>query len=153
EGMMLGATQAGLAFSNSSVALVHGMSRPIGAHFHVPHGLSNAMLLPAITRFSVSGAEPRYAEASRRIGFAAEPDSDAVAAAKLVSGLEPLNQELAVPSPAAYGIDDTTWHSKMDLMAEQALASGSPGNNPRVPDKAEIVALYQEVWTGAARNA
>ena len=53
---MLGATQAGLAFSNSSVALVHGMSRPIGAHFHVPHGLSNAMLLPAVTRFSVPGA-------------------------------------------------------------------------------------------------
>ena len=52
EGMMIGATQAGLAFSNSSVALVHGMSRPIGAHFHVPHGLSNAMLLPAMTRFS-----------------------------------------------------------------------------------------------------
>ena len=68
---MLGATQAGLAFSNSSVALVHGMSRPIGAHFHVPHGLSNAMLLPAITRFSVPGAEARYAEAARRVGFAA----------------------------------------------------------------------------------
>ena len=71
EAMMLGATEAGLAFSNSSVALVHGMSRPIGAHFHVPHGLSNAMLLPAITRFSVAGAEARYAEAARRIGFAA----------------------------------------------------------------------------------
>ena len=56
EAMMLGATEAGLAFSNSSVALVHGMSRPIGAHFHVPHGLSNAMLLPAITRFSVPGS-------------------------------------------------------------------------------------------------
>ena len=54
EAMMIGATQAGLAFSNSSVALVHGMSRPIGAHFHVPHGLSNAMLLPAITRFSIT---------------------------------------------------------------------------------------------------
>ena len=59
EAMMLGATEAGLAFSNSSVALVHGMSRPIGAHFHVPHGLSNAMLLPAVTRFSVPG--PRRA--------------------------------------------------------------------------------------------
>ena len=49
--MMLGATQAGMAFCNASVALVHGMSRPIGAHFHVPYGLSNAMLLPAVTRF------------------------------------------------------------------------------------------------------
>ena len=93
---MLGATQAGLAFSNASVALVHGMSRPIGAHFHVPHGLSNAMLLPAITRFSVAAAEDRYAEAARRIGFADDRDGDAVAAAKLVAGLEVLNKELAV---------------------------------------------------------
>jgi alcohol dehydrogenase class IV len=153
EGMMLGATQAGLAFSNSSVALVHGMSRPIGAHFHVPHGLSNAMLLPAITRFSVSAAEARYAEAARRIGLADERDADAAAAAKLVAGLETLNKELSVPDPAAYGIDEGAWNAKMDLMAEQALASGSPGNNPRVPNKLEIVALYREVWTGAPRNA
>ena len=150
---MLGATQAGLAFSNASVALVHGMSRPIGAHFHVPHGLSNAMLLPAITRFSVGSSAARYAEASRRIGFAHERDADAAAAAKLVAGLEALNKELAVPSPPAYGIDEAAWNGKMELMAEQALASGSPANNPRVPDKAEIIALYHEVWTGAARNA
>jgi alcohol dehydrogenase class IV len=153
EGMMLGATTAGLAFSNSSVALVHGMSRPIGAHFHVPHGLSNAMLLPAITRFSVSGAEPRYAEAARRIGFAEAGDSDAVASGKLVTGLAELNTELGVPTPGGYGIDEAAWNGKMALMAEQALASGSPGNNPRVPDKAEIVGLYQEVWSGSPRNA
>jgi alcohol dehydrogenase class IV len=153
EGMMLGATQAGLAFSNSSVALVHGMSRPIGAHFHVPHGLSNAMLLPAITRYSVSGAEGRYAEAARRVGFAAVTDSDSVAAAKLITGLEAWNKELSVPTPADYGIKEADWTGKMALMAEQALASGSPNNNPRVPDAGEIVALYREVWTGAARNA
>ncbi len=152
EAMMLGATEAGLAFSNSSVALVHGMSRPIGAHFHVPHGLSNAMLLPAITRFSVPGAEKRYAEAARRIGFAALTDSDGAAAAKLVTGLETLNRDLSVPSPADYGIDEATWNGKMALMAEQALASGSPANNPRVPTAAEIVGLYREVWTGAAAN-
>jgi alcohol dehydrogenase class IV len=153
EAMMIGATQAGLAFSNSSVALVHGMSRPIGAHFHVPHGLSNAMLLPAITRWSVPGAEARYAEAARRIGFAAANDTDGAAAAKLVTGLEALNQELSVPTPAAFGIKEAEWNGKMALMAEQALASGSPGNNPRVPQAAEIVALYREVWTGAAANA
>jgi alcohol dehydrogenase class IV len=153
EGMMLGATQAGLAFSNSSVALVHGMSRPIGAHFHVPHGLSNAMLLPAITRFSVGSAEARYADAARRIGFADDRDADAAAVAKLVAGLETLNTELSVPSPAAYGIDERAWNGKLALMADQALASGSPANNPRVPDKAEIMDLYREVWTGAPRNA
>ncbi len=153
EGMMIGATQAGLAFSNASVALVHGMSRPIGAHFHVPHGLSNAMLLPAVTRFSVGAAEARYGEASRRIGFAGATDTDAVAAAKLVTGLETLNKALSVPSPAEYGIDEKAWFGKMELMAEQALASGSPANNPRVPDKAEIVALYKDVWRGASSNA
>ncbi len=152
EAMMLGATTAGLAFSNSSVALVHGMSRPIGAHFHVPHGLSNAMLLPAVTRYSVPAAEARYAEASRRIGFAAAGDSDAVASGKLVTGLAALNAELGVPTPAEFGIDDAAWHEKMALMAEQALASGSPGNNPRVPDAGEIVGLYREVWSGAPRN-
>lgn len=153
EGMMLGASQAGLAFSNSSVALVHGMSRPIGAHFHVPHGLSNAMLLPAVTRFSISGAPSRYAEAARRVGLAGEEDAEDAACARLVAGLEALNADLAVPAPGAYGIKEDAWNAKMELMAEQALASGSPANNPRVPSKAEIVALYREVWTGAARNA
>jgi alcohol dehydrogenase class IV len=152
EAMMIGATQAGLAFSNSSVALVHGMSRPIGAHFHVPHGLSNAMLLPAITRFSIHGAEARYARAARVSGFAADRDSDTVAAAKLVSGLEKLNEDLSVPSPSGFGIQEADWNGKMDLMAEQALASGSPNNNPRVPSATEIVALYRAVWTGAPVN-
>jgi alcohol dehydrogenase class IV len=152
EAMMLGAMEAGLAFSNSSVALVHGMSRPIGAHFHVPHGLSNAMLLPTITRFSVPGAEARYAEAARRIGFAAVEDSDGTAVAKLITGLERLNKDLSVPTPAEFGIDEAAWTGKMGLMAEQALASGSPGNNPRVPTAEEIVGLYREVWIGAAAN-
>ncbi len=152
EAMMLGATQAGLAFSNSSVALVHGMSRPIGAHFHVPHGLSNAMLLHAITRFSVAAAPVRYAAAARQIGLAQPDDPDDRATARLVAGLEALNRELGVPTPAAFGIDEATWTAKLPLMAQQALASGSPGNNPRVPDAAEIVTLYNEVWTGAPRN-
>src|SRR6185312_15871504 len=121
EGMMLGATEAGLAFSNSSVALVHGMSRPIGAHFHVPHGLSNAMLLPAVTRFSVPGAPARYAEAARRIGFAQPGDEDAAATEKLVAGLAELNRDLKVPSPRDYGIDPAKWEGSLELMAEQAL--------------------------------
>jgi alcohol dehydrogenase class IV len=146
EAMMLGATLAGLAFSNSSVALVHGMSRPIGAHFHVPHGLSNAMLLPTVTRYGLPYALPRYATAARVIGFAAESDDDALAGEKLTSGLEALNRELGVPTPAGFGINPDAWEERMALMAEQALASGSPGNNPRVPVAAEIVTLYREVW-------
>jgi alcohol dehydrogenase class IV len=149
EAMMLGATQAGLAFSNSSVALVHGMSRPIGARFHVPHGLSNAMLLPAVTRFGLEAAPVRYAAAARAIGFATAADDDAVAGVKLCHGLDALNRDLQVPTPQARGIAWSDWEAAMDTMAEQAIASGSPANNPRIPDKAEIVALYRQVFAGS----
>ncbi|HEY4249659.1 MAG TPA: iron-containing alcohol dehydrogenase [Roseomonas sp.] len=144
--MMKGATFAGLAFSNSSVALVHGMSRPIGAHFHVPHGLSNAMLLPAVTAFGLNDALPRYAEAARAMGVASAAEGDQAAGAKLVQELEVLNRDLAVPTPAGYGIDAGKWDALIATMAQQALASGSPGNNPRVPDAAEIEALYRRVY-------
>ena len=148
EAMMLGATQAGLAFSNSSVALVHGMSRPIGAHFHVAHGLSNAMLLPAVTEYGLEAALDRYAEAGRALGVAQRADSDAAAAEKLLAELRAWNDEMKVPTPQGYGIDRAKWEGLLPLMAEQALASGSPGNNPRVPDAGEIVALYRRVYAG-----
>jgi alcohol dehydrogenase class IV len=146
EAMMLGATQAGLAFSNSSVALVHGMSRPIGAHFHVPHGLSNAMLLPAVTEYGLGDALPRYAEAARAIGAAKPDDADQVAGARLLEELRALNRDLSVPTPRAYGIDAEAWERRLPTMAAQALASGSPANNPRVPDEAAIISLYRAVF-------
>lgn len=146
EAMMLGATLAGMAFSNASVALVHGMSRPIGAFFHVPHGLSNAMLLPAVTAWSLPGAPARYADCARAIGAADAADSDNVAGEKLVAALRALNTDLKVPSPKQYGIDPTRWNGLLETMAAQALASGSPANNPRVPDVATMVALYRESW-------
>ena len=146
--MMKGATLAGLAFSNSSVALVHGMSRPIGAHFHVPHGLSNAMLLPAVTAYSLNAALPRYAEAARAMGIATAQEGDQSAGAKLLEELAALNRDLAVPSPAAYGIDKARWDALLPTMAEQALASGSPANNPAVPDAAAILDLYRRAWGG-----
>ncbi len=148
EAMMLAATQGGIAFSNASVTLIHGMSRPIGGLFHVPHGLSNAMLLPEVTAWSVASAPDRYATAARVMGLAEDGDSDSVAVAKLTEGLRQLNADLSVPTPGEFGIDEAAWSGSLELMAQQALASGSPGNNPRVPDADEIVELYQRVWAG-----
>lgn len=145
EAMMLGATLAGLAFSNASVALVHGMSRPIGAAFHVPHGLSNAMLLPAVTAFSLGAAPQRYADCARALGVAGEADDTRVAGEKLLRELAALNAELDVPTPAAFGIDRQRFLDLMPQMAEQALASGSPGHNPRIPSLDEIVAIYRQL--------
>jgi len=146
EAMMLGATLAGIAFSNASVALVHGMSRPIGAFFHVPHGLSNAMLLPAITAFSIPAAPERYADCARAMAVATQTDSVEVANDKLLAELRAINQELKVPSPEQFGIARERFFELRATMAKQALASGSPGNNPRVPTEAEIIDLYETVW-------
>jgi alcohol dehydrogenase class IV len=146
EALMLGALQGGIAFSNSSVALVHGMSRPIGAHFHVSHGLSNAMLMPVVTQWSAPAALGRYADCSRAMGIADAAESDQGAVGRLIEALHQINADLAVPSPAVYGIDKARWDALLPLMAEQALASGSPGNNPRVPDVEEIVGLYRQAW-------
>ena len=146
EAMMIGSLQAGIAFSNASVALVHGMSRPIGAHFHVAHGLSNAMLLPAVTAWSALTALARYADCARAMGLANAEEGEQAAVARLVGALRDLNRDLAVPTPKAYGLDETRWHDLIPLMADQALASGSPGNNPRVPTSSEIQQLYREAW-------
>ena len=146
EAMMLAATQAGIAFSNASVALVHGMSRPIGAHFHVPHGLSNAMLLPAVTAFSVEAALDRYAECARSLGVSAASSTDRVAADQLIRSLYDRSAELLVPSPRQFGIDHARYLALIPTMTAQALASGSPQNNPKIPTAKEIETLYREIW-------
>lgn len=146
EAMMLGSTLAGIAFSNASVALVHGMSRPIGAFFHVPHGLSNAMLLPSVTEFSIPEAPIRYADCARAIGVASESDSTERANSKLLEELRSLNLELDVPTPEQFGISKDLFFEKIPTMASQALASGSPSNNPRVPTEAEVAKLYAQLW-------
>ena len=97
--VMIGSTLAGMAFSNSSVALVHGMSRPIGANYHVPHGLSNAMLLPSVTEFSIPGSPLRYSECAKKMGIALENDSVDLANKKFIEELYLLNKDLDVPTP------------------------------------------------------
>lgn len=140
--LALGATLAGMAFSNASVALVHGMSRPLGAHFHLAHGLSNAVLLPAVCRFSLAGAPRRYARLARELGLAEAADPDLVAAERLVEGLERRNDELGIPTLGGLGIERARLDAVAGQMAEAALASGSPDFNPKVPSAAEIVEIY-----------
>lgn len=147
EGMMLAATLGGLAFSNSSVALVHGMSRPIGAVFHIPHGLSNAVLLPTVTRYSLGAAPARYADVARAAGCVDARAADSDACAALAIWLEQLNRDLEVPRLSqCRGVTKELLDENIQKMASDALASGSPANNPRVPSQQEIVNLYREAW-------
>ena len=146
EAMMLGATTAGMAFSNASVALVHGMSRPIGAFFHVPHGLSNAMLLPEITAFSAPAALDRYADCARAMGVADEGEGSQGAVARLLDELRRLNQDLQGAQPQRVGHRPRPLRELLPVMAGQALASGSPANNPLVPSSDQIIELYRRVY-------
>jgi alcohol dehydrogenase len=147
EGMTVASLQAGIAFPNSSVCLVHGMSRPVGALYHVPHGLSNAVLFPTVTEFSISGAPERYATVSRTMGYATDADPDDVANEKLVTGLKKLNQDLQIPRLGdVCKVDLTTFDEKAQKMATDSLASGSPKNNPVIPTAEQIVDLYHKAW-------
>ena len=144
---MLAACQGGMAFSNSSVCLVHGMSRPIGALYHVPHGLSNAVLFPTVVEFSLPGAPERYANISRTMGYALEKDADEEAGIALVEGLRQLNKKLGIPRlgecvKVSRGFFDET----VEKMARDGWASGSQNNNPIVPDVGQIIELYHKCW-------
>jgi alcohol dehydrogenase class IV len=103
------------------------------------------MLLPAVTAFSADAALERYAECARAMGVAGEEGNQS-AVARLLDALRALNADLKVPTPKAYGIDEARYRGLMETMAGQALASGSPGNNPKVPSAAEIVDLYKQVY-------
>ena len=147
EGMMLAATLGGMAFSNSSVCLVHGMSRPIGAVFHLPHGLSNAILLPTVTRFSVPAAAARYATIARTMGCADLNAPDDESCSALIVWLEKLNCDLELPRlSGCRGVTRDSLDANIEKMAADALASGSPANNPRIPTAGEIMDLYRQAW-------
>jgi alcohol dehydrogenase class IV len=147
KAMALAACQGGMAFSNSSVCLVHGMSRPIGAIFHVAHGLSNAVLLSAVTRYSLPGSPQRYARISHEMGFSSADANDERAGELLVEGLEKWNGQLGVPRLRdVVKTERSVFESHLRKMADDALASGSPQNNPVVPSAEEIMELYRRAW-------
>ncbi len=140
--MALGSMLAGAAFSNASVTLVHGMSRPIGALFHVPHGVSNAMLLPAVLEFTKESAVDRLAVIGRIIKPEWNDLSNQELADIVILEVKQLCQDLKIPNMKTWGMDQAKFQEVVSKMATDALASGSPGNNPKVPTHEEIVQLY-----------
>lgn len=143
EKVALGAMLAGAAFSNASVTLVHGMSRPIGALFHVPHGISNAMLLPVVLDYTKGSAVEKLAT----IGCHLHPEWKSVsklqAAEQMIAEVKQLCAHLHIPNMKSWGIDKNAFERSLSKMATDALDSGSPANNPVVPTHEEIMRLYQ----------
>ncbi|MFV8828937.1 iron-containing alcohol dehydrogenase [Alkalihalobacterium sp. APHAB7] len=142
ENMALAALQAGVAFSNASVCLVHGMSRPMGALFHVPHGVSNAMLLPAVLEFSKGECIDRLAEMAVVINPDLKDMNKEDLADRFVKEVKKLCHDLNIPNMKEWGIEQPALEKVIHKMAQDAVASGSPANNPKVPEEHEIIELY-----------
>lgn len=147
EEMAIAAYEAGVCINNSSVTIVHGMSRPIGALFHVPHGMSNAMLLKECLGFALDGAYERFADLGRAIGAAADSDTNEAAAQILLQEIEKLCEHCEIPSLRGFGIKEKEFMDAVDKMAIDAIASGSPGNTRKAVTEADCVEIYKRIFS------
>lgn len=146
EQMSIAALEAGICINNSSVTIVHGMSRPIGALFHVPHGMSNAMLLKECLSFAVSGAYEKFANLGRETGVASDSDSDETAAEKFIDSLQNICDVCEIPTLEQYGIDRDEYYSKILKMATDAVASGSPANTVKEVTVDDCIEIYKKLY-------
>lgn len=146
EQMSIAALEAGICINNSSVTIVHGMSRPIGALFHVPHGMSNAMLLKECLSFVVSGAYEKFANLGRETGVASDSDSDETAAEKFIDSLQNICDVCEIPTLEQYGIDRDEYYSKISKMATDAVASGSPANTVKEVTVDDCIEIYKKLY-------
>jgi alcohol dehydrogenase class IV len=125
--MALAAFEAGCAFNNSSVTIIHGMSRPIGANFHIPHGLSNAVLLEACMQFVKEPISDKLAEIARFSGLSSSVD-DKQATEDFFSALHQLLQVLNIPELKEIIPDHEQFKNLIPKMSSDAFISGSPSN-------------------------
>ena len=144
--MSIAALEAGIAFNNASVTIVHGMSRPIGALFHIAHGVSNAVLLPACMEFAIEENTARFAEIGRLMGVADESTSDQDAAKAMVKEVARFCKEVGIPTLAELGVKKEDFFAQLDKMADDALESGSPQNTMRIPTKEQIIEIYKKLF-------
>lgn len=144
--MSVAALEAGIAFTNASVTIVHGMSRPIGALFHIAHGVSNAILLPACMEFAIQENTDRFATIGRIMGVADENTPDEEAAQAFVKEVTRFCKEVGIPTLAELGVAKEDFFAQLDKMASDALESGSPQNTMRIPTKEDLIEIYKKLY-------
>jgi alcohol dehydrogenase class IV len=142
QNMLLGAMLAGMAFANAPVAAVHALAYPVGARFHVPHGLSNSLVLPEVLRFNVGAAQDLYAQLAEIVVPGAK-GSAAEKSQALVSRLSALPIELGLPTRLSeVGIKE----SDLPTLAEDAMRQTRLlVNNPREVQYDDALAIYAGV--------
>lgn len=142
SGMLLGALLAGQAFANAPVAAVHALAYPLGGHFHIPHGLSNSLVLPYVLRFNAETAAPLYAELAPLV-HSGDVETG-TGEADLVQRLERLIEAVELPTRLRdMGIsEDFLPTLAADAMKQQRLLV----NNPREVTETDALAIYREAY-------
>ncbi|MNF58739.1 1,3-propanediol dehydrogenase [compost metagenome] len=145
QAMLLGACLAGQAFANAPVAAVHALAYPLGGHFHIPHGLSNALVLPHVLGFNAANAAPLYAELAPLVLGARLRPGDAMAQTEqLIGALADFSERSGLPTR----LRDAGVPQQMlaQLAAEAMLQQRLLVNNPREMTEAHALAIYQSAY-------
>ena len=162
EKMHNASTIAGMAFTNAFLGVCHSMAHKIGAEFHLPHGRTNAILLPYVIKYNGVNdptkfvsfpkyeyyvAKHKYADISRRMNFPAFTDDEGLDS--LVKEVDKLREDVGIPkSFKEAGIDEKEWLAKVDILADRAFEDQCTSANPRVPLVSEIKQILLDSYYG-----
>ena len=145
EMMLLGSCMAGMAFNNSGLGITHSMAHALGGHFHVPHGLANAVLLPYAIRFNSFDAGVRCRELARVIGLPHENVEEGTKS--LIYAIDTLNDAMGIPARIRdLRIDEKAFFAAVDVMAAHALEDLCTATNPRRPSLGDLKELFAQAW-------
>ncbi len=142
---------AGMAFSNAILGIVHSMAHKTGKIFDVPHGLANAIYLPAVVQFNAKTAMAAYADIASRLGLEGNNEEELVAS--LVNLVKDLRNKMGMAnSLKEFGISEEMFRENLDAIAETAVADPCTGTNPREISVEEMKKLFEAVYYGEDVN-
>ena len=156
------ATIAGMAFANAFLGVCHSMAHKLGAAFHIPHGIANALLINQVIRYNSNDCPAKqaafpqyrfpntkaaYASFARGIGLSGKTDDEAVN--NLIKTLEDMKKKLNIPaSIREWGVDEKSWEKAMQKLPELAFDDQCTAANPRYPLFKEIEQMYRYAYDG-----
>ncbi len=160
EKMANAATMAGMAFANAFLGICHSMAHKLGAFYHLPHGVANALMITEVIRFNAAEVptkmgtfsqydhphtQRRYAEVAEALGITKGKDADKVEG--LIKKIEELRESIGIKaSIREYGVDETEFMERLDDMVEQAFDDQCTGANPRFPLMSEMKQMYLNAY-------
>ncbi len=142
--MLLGAMLAGQAFANAPVAAVHALAYPLGGHYHIPHGLSNSLVLPSVLEFNASHASGLYAELAEIVTGSPVAGGDEAKTQALIAALRSLIDDVQLPATLQQaGVKEADLEMlAQDAMLQQRLLV----NNPRDVDYDDALCVYRAAY-------